>query len=461
MGENTKETLERIRALLASPEDEPLVRELEADRSEDLAEVFQLLGDEERSRIIFALSPRAAAEVVALLDDADRGEVVEDLDDHKLTELVAELPPDDAADVIGSLSEERGDEVLEQVPDEHAAKIERLLLYGKETAGGIMTPDLIALTGDTTVGECVRHVRAASPSEDLHQIYVIDGQMRLVGTVPLRLLVINPKTTLLSELSVPDPICVRAHEDQEQVVRVFRKYDLPTVPVVDENGRLVGRITSDDIIDVAHDEAAEDLYRMAGTDPAELETASQLRAAAIRLSWLLPCMLIITLTATALAWSQGQFNPAVFGAIIAFVPMVGAMSGNSGVQISTVIVRGLATGDLASTRMRLALRREGIIALIMAPVCGLCAATISRAGLPLLESLGLIAAGFDAGRIATAVGLGMTAAILIAATLGIVLPFAFRRVGVDPAIASGPLVTTLNDVVSVSTYLTIAISIMG
>ncbi|MHC4236173.1 MAG: magnesium transporter, partial [Planctomycetota bacterium] len=430
-------------------------------RPEDVAEVFELLDDEQRSRIIFALPPRTAAEVIALLDEAERGEVVEDLDDEKLTELVSELPPDDAADVIGELPEERGDEVLEHVPDEQAAKIEELLEYDEESAGGIMTPELIALTGETTVGDSVRHIRAASPDEDVHQIYVIDNQMRLIGTVPLRLLVINPKETRLADICESDPIRVRADEDQEEVVRVFRKYDLAAVPVVDDVGRLKGRITADDIIDVAEEEAAEDLYRMAGTDPAELETASPLRAAAIRLSWLLPCMLIMTLTATVIALSESQFEAAVYGAIIAFVPMVGAMSGNSGIQISTVIVRGLATGDLPGTRVGVAFQREGTIAIIMAPVCGLFAALISRLGLALLQSLDVVQVNVDAGVVATAVGVGMTMAILIAGTLGIVLPFIFRRIGVDPAIASGPIVTTVNDVISVAIYLAIAVSIIN
>ena len=460
MREDVRELLDRIEALLASPAETPLIQELEGDRPEDLAEVFELLDDEQRSRIIFALPPRAAAEVVAHLDEAARGELGEELDDQKLTELVSELPPDDAADVIGDLSKERGDEVLEHVPDEQAAKIEELLEYDEESAGGIMTPELIALTGDTTVGESVRHVRAASPADDLHQIYVIDGRMRLTGTVPLRLLVTNPKETLLADLCEPDPIYVRADEDQEEVVRVFRKYDLAAVPVVDQEGRLKGRITADDIIDVAEEEAAEDLYRMAGTDPAEMETASPIRAAAIRLTWLLPCMLIMTLTATAIALSESRLDAAVYAAIIAFAPMVGAMSGNSGIQISTVIIRGIATGDLAGTRVGLALQREGAIALIMAPICGLCAAIISRLGLPLLQALDVVQGGFNAGTVATAVGLGMTIAILIAGLLGIVLPFLFRRIGVDPAIASGPIVTTVNDVISVATYLAIAISII-
>jgi magnesium transporter len=461
MNESTRQLLERIEGLLQSEDDGPLIQELEADRPEDIAEVFEVLDDEEQSRVLFALPPRTAAEMIALLDEAERGEVVEDLDDQKLTELLTELPPDDAADLIAELPRERGGEVLEGVPDEHAAKIEQLLRYDEESAGGIMTPDLIALTGDTTVGECVQHIRSASPLESLSQVYVIDRQMRLIGTVPLRLLVTHSKETLLADLCEPDPIYVRADEDQEEVVRVFRKYDLPAVPVVDEHGRLKGRVTADDIIDVADEEAAEDLYRMAGMDPAEMETASSVRAAAIRLSWLLPCMLITTITATIIALNQKRFDPVVYGALVAFIPMLAAMSGNSGIQISTVIVRELATGGLAATRLGLALQRQGAIALILAPVCGVSAALISRLGIPLLQLIGTVQGSVDAGVVAAAIGISMTVAILIAGLLGIILPFLFRRVGVDPAIASGPIVTTVNDVISVSTYLAIAVTIIN
>jgi len=456
MGDQTQELLQRVEALLESPAEEPLAEALASARSEDLAEVLELLDDEQRSRLLFTMPPRLAAEVISRLDEADMGEVLEDLPAERLTELVRELPPDDAADLIADLPPERLDEVLERVPDEHSAKIEGLLEYDEESAGGIMTPDLIALTGDTTVGDSVNHVRRASPHDDLNQIYVIDRRMKLIGTVPLRRLVIAPKDTRLADLCVPDPICVHADEDQEQAVRLFRKYDLPAVPVVDADGRLVGRITADDIMDVAEEEAAEDLYRMAGTDPSEMETASSLRAALIRLSWLLPCMAGMTISATVIALSRREFDASSYGALLAFVPMIGAMSGNSGIQISTVIVRGLATGDLAGSRVGLALRREGVISIIMAPVCGLTAALICRLGLPLIESVAQVSGPVPVPAVARAVGIGMTIAILIAGLLGIFLPFLFRRIGVDPAIASGPIVTTANDILSVATYLTLS-----
>jgi magnesium transporter len=230
--------------------------------------------------------------------------------------------------------------------------------------------------------------------------------------------------------------------------------------VVDEHDRLIGIITHDDLLDVAEEEAEEDMLRMAGTDPSERDTSSPLRAARIRLTWLLPCMAGMLLTAAVIIRFEPRFELAVFGALIPFVPMIGAMGGNTGVQTSTVVVRGFATGELAGTKLGRALYREGRIALLMAPVCGLVAWAMVQVSLPLLKSIeGLDTTGIDPLRVALAVGFAMCAAILVAAFLGIALPFTFRKLNIDPAIASGPIVTTTNDIISVSIYLSIGMVI--
>ncbi|UCE59503.1 MAG: magnesium transporter [Phycisphaerales bacterium] len=451
---------ERIDAALDSGDDVRLGEELQSARAADIAESFELLGDEERSRILFALPPHTAAEVVVMLDEAVRGDVVEDLDTESLTELVSELTPDDAADFLGELSEEEVGEILDHMPDEESDKIEELLEYDEETAGGIMTPDVVAVSATATVADATRFVRDASQEEDLNEIYIVDEDQKPVGTVPLRRLVTNPPETKLAGICDRDPVVVFVGDDQETVIQIIRKYDAMEAVVVDANGRLLGRITHDDLLDVAEEEAAEDLLRMAGTDPDELETSSILQAVRIRLTWLLPCMLGMLLTASVLRISEPEFDVALFAALAIFVPMIGAMGGNSGIQISTVIVRGFATGELASTKLLRAFAREGRIALLMAPVCGLAAWGIVSAFFPIFESFQSASVVFgDHSRVALAVGTAMTSAILVAAFLGIALPFSFRRLGVDPAIASGPLVTTMNDVVSVTIYMILAMAI--
>lgn len=452
--------LDRLREALEDEDEVRLAGELLEAHAADIAECFEELSDEERSRIIFALPPHTTAEVVGKLDEAVRGEVVEELDTEALTEIVSELAPDDAADVLGELPEKESEEILEHMPDEKSEKIEELLEYEETTAGGIMTPDVVAVPATASVADAVEYVRDATQEEDLHEVYILDADDKLFGIVPLRRLVTNSPKTKLADICERNPVTVYADDDQETVVQIIRKYDVMEAAVVDKNDRLLGRITHDDLLDVAEEEAAEDLYRMAGTDPAELETHSVFHAARIRLTWLLPCMFGMLLTASILKISRPQFDLALFAALILFVPMIAAMGGNSGIQISTVIVRGFATGDLGSTRLLRALFREGRIALAIAPVCGVLAWGLVSLFFPLFQRFeGSSTQVGDAGRIAVAVGSAMTAAILVAGLLGILLPFTFRRLAIDPAIASGPLVTTVNDVLSVAIYMTLAMAI--
>lgn len=449
--------LETLHKALQLADDARLRATLLELRPADIADDFHSLGSEDRSRVLFALPSHTMAEVVVMLDEALRGEVVDDLDTESLTEIVSELPPDDAADVLGEMTDEESDEILDQMADEKSEKIERLLEYEEETAGGIMTPDVVAIPIDLTVGDAVRYVREATTDEDLHDVYIVDGDRQLIGTVPLRRLVTNPKSTGLGDICDRNPVSVFAGDDQETVLQVIRKYDVLEAAVVDADDRLLGRITHDDLQDVAEEEAAEDLFRMAGTDAAELERHSILHAARVRLTWLLPCMIGMMMSATVLGFAKPEFDPTLFLALVLFVPMIGAMGGNSGIQISTMIVRGFAVDEPGSNRWSRALLREGRIATAMAPVCGLIAWGLVYVTLPLFQKLEHTTVGLPSSeRVAIAVGCAMTIAILLAGILGISLPYTFRRLGVDPAIASGPLVTTLNDVVSVSVYMILA-----
>ena len=457
MKSEQQDLLTRLEELLDVGDAARLAGELSEVHAADIAECFEGLSDEERSRIIFALPSHTAAEVVGMLDEAVRGEVVDELDTESLTEIVSALPPDDAADILSELPKVESDEILEHMPDEKSERIEGLLEFDETTAGGIMTPDVVAVPSMATVADAVEYVRVATPEEDLHEVYIVDEARRLFGIVPLRRLVTNAPETKLADICDRDPVTVYAGDDQETVVQVIRKYDVLEAAVVDENDRLLGRITHDDLLDVAEEEAAEDLYRMAGTDPAELETHSVFHAARIRLTWLLPCMLGMLLTASVLKICEPEFDLALFAALIIFAPMIAAMGGNSGIQISTIIVRGFATGELSSGRLVRALFREGRIALAIAPVCGVLAWALVSLFFPFFqhfhaesEPLG------NVDRVAVAVGSAMTAAILVAGLLGILLPFAFRRLSIDPAIASGPLITTTNDVLSVAIYMILA-----
>jgi len=460
MSPEREEFHEQLSEALESEVEGTLDQLLEIAPAADIAESFELLDDEERSRILFALPPHTAAEVVVMLDEAVRSDVVEDMDRESLTEIVAELQPDDAADVLGELDRQEAGEILEKLTADQSELVTELLAYDEETAGGIMTPDIVALEASATVADAVEQVRQANPDEDLNEVFVVDEEHKLLGTVPLRRMVTARPATRLADICEPKPATVYVDDDQETVVQIIRKYDVSEAAVIDRDDRLIGRITHDDVMDVAEEEAAEDLYRMAGTDPAELETSSILNAARIRLTWMLPCMVGMLASACVLQLARPQFDVGLFTALALFVPMIGAMGGNSGIQISTIIVREFASGDIGSTKFGRAIAREGRIALVMAPVCGLASWVLVSAFFPVIQGLfGSRVAMPNHAPVALAVGTAMCLAILTAAVLGLVLPFGFRKLGFDPAIASGPLVTSLNDVVSVTIYMTLAFTI--
>ncbi|RJP37238.1 MAG: magnesium transporter [Phycisphaerales bacterium] len=453
----------RLKAALSVGEDDVLGAALTCEQAADVAEVLPLFSDEDRSRIIYALPARTAAELIVMLPESVRGDVVDDLDGGKITEIVSELPPDDATDVVSELDDARTRQVLQTIEPAKSDQIEALLRHDEDSAGGIMTTDVVKLPQDATVRDAVHHVRTYSPSEDLHEVFIVDAEGRLSGSVELRHLVTSPRDARLSDLADPRPHVVTVDTDQEEVLQQMRKYDLPDIPVVNHRGQLVGLITHDDILDVAGEEATEDLYRMAGTDPAERETSSVFRAAGVRLPWIMGCMAVTTVTGLVMAWQKSHFSLTVYTALSFFVPMIAATCGSSAIQISTVVIRRFAEGDVSRGGLIRVLRRELPIASLIAIAAAVVSAGLVAFFLPLMihrldPGLGAV---IDPHRIASAVGAGMASAILVAASLGIGLPFLFRSLGFDPAIASGPVVTGLNDVTSVLVYLCLASLIMA
>jgi magnesium transporter len=460
MTEDQEIRLGKIRSALEHPDDTRLRPALAGLRAADIAEVFGLLSEEGRSRILYAVPSSVAAEIFVLLGDAVRGDVVEDLSTEKLADLASDMAPDDAADFLGDMTPQESLEVLDRLPAEQSEAIGQLLSYDEETAGGIMTTKLPKMSADQTVRDARGYLREYTDiAEEPDEVYIVDQGDRLVGSVAIRQLVINRGDTPLRTICDPDLLTVNVHDDQEAVVQMIRKYDVSSAPVVDAEGRLLGLITHDDLMDVAHEEHTEDLLRMGGTDPSELESSSLLRAARVRLQWLLPCLMGMFVSATVIATFSNNFSPELFATLVLFVPMIGAMGGNAGMQTTTVVVRGFATGELVGTRIWRAFFREGRIGFSMALVCGVGAWGLVTLGLPFLRSLEASASGepgYSIWRLVLAVGCAMFTAIFVAVLLGVAMPFTFRKLGADPAIASGPFVTTITDITSVSIYLTLA-----
>ena len=483
MAEDQKILLEQIRQLLDSGNMDRL-RELLADqRTSYIAEVVEILDSEEQVKMFNCLDTEEGAEVLEKVDEATRADLFDLLDDDELVSLISELDPDDAADVLAELDKEESQEVLELLDSEEAEQIKELMVYSEDSAGGIMDPIILTVNQEATVNEAVQRIQEAEVDEDFYSVFVVDKAGRFLGDVRLRLLLTHKGDYKIKDLIDTDTIYAKVNDDQQEVFNLFKKNELIVVPVLDKNQRLVGRITADRILEVAEEEAAEDMYAMAGTDAAELETFSIFNAARIRMTWLLPCLAGTAVTAIVLAFFSHQFFLAgqikIYLAAIWFSPMIAAISGNAGLQTSAIVVCGLATGDLAALKLSQVFMREARIALLVALCCGLIGSLICSV-LPNFfnsndsiktESINKI--DYQAEnqkipdtqklttqeyfKIATAFGFAMFSAIMVSTTLGLFLPFLFRHIGLDPAISSGPIVTTANDSISVAIYMLLTI----
>ena len=452
MADEQKQLVQQIERLLESGDMPALGELLNDQRSSDIAEIVELVDNEERRAIFDVMDKSISAEVLEKVDEATRAELLELLEDEELISLVSELDPDDAADILSELSEEERAELLESISPTESDEIKKLMSYSEDSAGGIMDPVVISVSENATVAEAVSKIRAAEIDEDFYSVYVVNKIGRFLGDVRLRFLLTRPEKTRIGDLIDPDTIYVNVNTDQEEVRNIFSKNDLIVVPVLNKSHRLVGRITADRVIEVAEEEAAEDLYTMAGTDPEELDNVSVFHAARVRMTWLLPCLIGTAVTATVMIFFKTH-HLEVFVAVAAFAPMIQAISGNAGLQTSAIVVSGLATGHLAALRFGQVFTREVRIALIVALSCGVlggiaCAILIYSRAPENAVSL---------GRLIFAFGTAMFSAIMVATTLGLFLPFLFRRIGIDPAISSGPLVTTANDSISVAIYMSLTL----
>ena len=467
MAKEQKQLLERTKGLLSKEDRSALKTLLCEQRSSDIAEVIELLDNEQRRTVFDVLKRAVAAEVLEKVDEATRSEMFDMFGEAEFIKLISELDPDDAADVLAELPETESEEVLEQMSEADAEQIKDLMSYSEDSAGGIMDPVLVSVDEDATVGQAINKIRSMELDENFLMVYVVNRLGLFLGDLRIHSLITCPENTRIKQLVNTDTIYVTVDTDQEEVRNIFSKNDLIVVPVLDKNNKLVGRITADRVIEVAEEEAAEDMYVMAGTDAAELENISVLHAARVRMTWLLPCLMGTAVTALVLFLFQNRFSnidlAALYITVVAFVPMIAAISGNAGLQTSAIVVCGLATGDLAALKITQVFGREVRVALLVAISCGLIGGLICGSFINSEILTGLSDIAVDSSyitkniRIVLAFTVAMFSAIMVATTLGLFLPFLFRGIGIDPAISSGPLVTTANDSISVAIYMTLVL----
>lgn len=405
----------------------------------DIAHLFRYLELKDQ-RILFNLIDDAeiSADVLAELDHSVGAQLLEQLDNSTITEVLQEMSSDDAADIIGYMPDELADEILNIMHEESSNEIENLLQYDEESAGGIMSTEIFWLKEDVTAEDAIKALQHDKEAEMVFYLYVVNEARQLVGVLSLRQLLTVPPTKKLAEIMTTDVLSVRTDMDQEEVARVVEKYNILAVPVVDEMNNLKGIITVDDIIDVIRQEATEDIYKMAGASEEELLYGyKSFKIARLRLPWLIVNLFGGVVTGYLMWLFKVTLKEVI--ALISFIPVITGMGGNVGGQSATIMVRGFATGRIDFSMMRQVFFKELRVGLIMGSVCG-C-------------TVGLVAWIWHGNYyLGLVVGLAMVVAMAVASSMGVIAPAAFKKLGIDPAIASTPFVQTANDITGILIY---------
>lgn len=443
----SKELLEQIESLIHDKKDSELEVLLNDLHHADLAEIFDELDVDDAIYIFKILDSEKTAEILLELEEDIREKILGGLSAKEIAEEIDELDTDDAADIIAELPQSKKEEVISELEDvEHAKDIVDLLRYDENTAGGLMGKELVKVNENWNVLTCVKEMRIqAEHVTRVHSIYVVDDDNRLKGRLSLKDLLTTSTKTPISQVYIKKVDYVKVDTPNTEVARVMQKYDLEAIPVVDELGRLVGRVTIDDIVDVIKEEADKD-YQMAAGITQDVEAGdSVFEMIKARLPWLLIGMIIELIASLVL--KENQTSVQQFSTLIIFVPLLSATAGNIGVQASAIVVQGLANGSLKEFTKNY-LTKELTVALI--------SGTIISSFLFLYHSL-----MYGQYLVGLAISISIIVVILFAATLGTLVPLVLHKNKIDPAIATGPFITTTNDVFGIMIYFGIAKLILG
>ena len=408
----------------------------------DIAQIISHVKKDERIYLFSILPPKVASSVLAELDPPLMEELTEELGVEKISAIVDEMDSDDAADFVSSLPDEIVPEILERIPEEDSDEIKQLLHYDEDTAGGIMALEYVALPMDATVEQAIQEIRRLKAEQevtDVYYIYVVDDENHLVGVVALSDLVLAEDYTTLKEIMKTDLPKITPDMDQEEVANIFRKYDLVSMPVVDQENHLIGRITIDDIVDVLEEEGSEDMAFIAGAPDEEITEGSISKLARARLPWLMVAFLGELLAAFIL----NQFDVTLRHKLMIafFIPVIMAMGGSTAQQASVIVIRGLATGDLSLRDTGPRLLKELKISFLNS----LFFATV----------LFIIVYLWDSAFFAGILSVSIFVVINNAAIIGALVPLTFKRLNIDPALAAAPFISTTNDILGILIYLTI------
>jgi len=408
----------------------------------DIAEIINHAPANSHNKLFDLISDEIKPDVLADLDDQTEADILEELTDEEIIDIIEEMAPDDAADVLGELQDDRSEDILDRMESEDSEEVRELLRYDEDSAGGIMTTDFVSVPAGLTAAEAMDHIGALEIEEPVYYAYVVDAEGRLTGSIELwKLLQLGNRHQTLDALAEKELIAVHTDTDQEEVARLAAKYDLSSLPVLDWKNHLVGRVTVDDILDVIEEEASEDIFKLAGSSESELEYASPLHACKSRLPWLMITLFAGFISSIILK----QFIDHHIVALSFFVPIIMAMGGNTGIQASTLIIRGLAIGSISEKEVLKLLSRELLTGALMGIICG------SIIGVWATFMVGH-ESEIPALYLAFTVGVSLFAAMMFAAVFGAFAPLLLNRAKVDPAVASGPFVTASNDILALLIY---------
>jgi len=444
---NLEEILAQVRQSLEMQNVAAAVAIIEQFYPPDQAELISELTDQAQQRLLPQMKPDEVADILAEMDEIEAAELVAALPALAASRIVDEMEPDEAVDVLGSMEPEQAQLVLAGMED--AEEIRPLLLHPDDTAGGLMTSEFLALRRRMTRDDALAALHDWQPDDDdLNYIFVVDGHGRLVGAVSLRQLIIADPDTPLLNIMDPEVIFVPLGTDQEECARLMSRYDLLSLPVVDEEGILVGVITIDDVIDVLEDEATEDIQRLGATEPLDrpyLDTPI-LGVARRRIGWLLLLFLTETLTGSVLRHFEVELQAVV--ALSFFIPLLIGTGGNAGSQTTSTVIRSIALGELDTKGFLRPFWHELRIGLVLGTVMAVVAY-----GRALLWG--------TSNGVALTVSLAIFAIVVWANSLGSLLPLLANRLHIDPTVVSGPAMSTLVDATGLFIYLTIAGILLG
>lgn len=442
------EILDNMESFLQNNDDEKIRAFIENVHPADIAEVLVDLEDEDQNRLFTLLPWDMATDVLEDINSETFSRLIRALPIEQKIVVLDMMSTDDMVDKLGELNDLRQQEIISFLNEEDADDVKALLVYEDDTAGGIMTKEYISIFQDITCYDAIELLREESPdAETIYYVFVTDHDNHLVGVISLRELIVSKPGQLIEEIMNPNTISVNVNDDQEEVARDVSKYDLLAIPVVDDEDTLLGIITVDDVIDVIEEEATEDILKFVGSSELEdyddeglgLKIITSVRS---RLPWL-----IITVFGGLLSASViNNFEAALSSnaALALFIPLLAGMGGNVGTQSSTLTVRNIATGNIDTGDVFKTLVHEIFVGLLVGLACSLLVAGIVF----FMESGNYL--------LCLIVGLAMWANMITAATIGTLVPLTFKRIGIDPAVASAPFITTTIDITGLSIYFTLA-----